>query len=164
MISLAKVFRQAEKNTPPDFTTNPPTPRNSVFCQTAPRNAELVGLNQAQDPANGPDDFFDPACKCTVKKGSQANTSPLAGGATSGNSTSAIADVAVTKTATSTSAAATETATDVATATATDVAATTTAAPDATATCPAVPTVTGMFIYAPMYLPILIGDFRISDR
>lgn len=145
MIALAKVFRQAEKNTPPDFTTNPATPRNSVFCQTAPRNAELVGLNQAQDPANGPDDFFDPACKCTVKKGSQANTSPLGGGATSGgNSTSPNAEAAVSETTTSTSAAVTETATatDVATTTATDVAATTTAAPDASATCPAVATVT----------------------
>lgn len=154
MIALAKVFRQAEKNTPPDFTTNPPTPRNSVFCQTAPRNAELVGLNQAQDPANGPDDFFDPACKCTVKKGSQANTSPLAGGATSaGNSTTPNAEAVVSETATSTSVAATETATsvaatetatatDVATTTATDATATTTAAPDASATCPAVATVT----------------------
>ncbi|CCO28519.1 hypothetical protein BN14_02514 [Rhizoctonia solani AG-1 IB] len=37
MIDIAKRFRQAEKNTPPDFTTNPPTNRNSVFCQTPPR-------------------------------------------------------------------------------------------------------------------------------
>ncbi|KAB5591722.1 hypothetical protein CTheo_4836 [Ceratobasidium theobromae] len=88
MIEIAKTFRQAEKNTPPDFTTNPPTNRNSVFCQTPPRNSELVGLNQAQDPNNNPDDFFDPACKCTVKKGSQANTAPLSGSATSGGSTS----------------------------------------------------------------------------
>ncbi|KAG8725749.1 hypothetical protein FRC12_024068, partial [Ceratobasidium sp. 428] len=41
MIELAKVLRQAEKNTPPDFTKNPPEARNSVFCQTPPRNPEL---------------------------------------------------------------------------------------------------------------------------
>ncbi|KAJ3500260.1 hypothetical protein NLJ89_g9876 [Agrocybe chaxingu] len=68
-----------EKNTPPDFTTNPPTLRNSVFCQQAPRNAELVGLVQAQDPANDPDLFFDPALRATVTRGSQANTAPFAG-------------------------------------------------------------------------------------
>ncbi|CAG7847750.1 SubName: Full=Uncharacterized protein {ECO:0000313/EMBL:CCA69522.1} [Serendipita indica DSM 11827] len=81
MVELAIKFRQCEKNTPPDFSTNPPTLRNSVFCQKAPRNAQLVGLNQAQDPANDPDLFFDPETKTTVRKGSQANTSPLAGGA-----------------------------------------------------------------------------------
>lgn len=70
MVAAAVNFRQAEKNTPPvrllfvtifanvlivmlqDFTTNPPTLRNSVFCQKAPKNAELDGLVQAQDPAN----------------------------------------------------------------------------------------------------------------
>ncbi|CAE7098835.1 unnamed protein product [Rhizoctonia solani] len=162
MIDIAKRFRQAEKNTPPDFTTNPPTNRNSVFCQTPPRNAELAGLNQAQDPANNPDDFFDPACKCTVKKGSQANTSPLTGNANSGgnqankggnNAGNASTSDAVTGTATETGAV-TETATATtsaevsetatATATTTDAAATTTAPAndDPTNTCPAVPTVT----------------------
>lgn len=134
MIALAKTLRQSEKNTPPDFTTNPPTNRNSVFCQTPPRNAELVGLNQAQDPANNPDIFFDPACKCSVKKGSQANTSPLGGNATSGGA----ANNAVTST--------TPTATDIAAATKTEsAAAVTTDAATATqvpATCPAVATVT----------------------
>ncbi|CAL1716113.1 unnamed protein product [Somion occarium] len=77
MIELAKEYRQAEKNTPPDFTTNPPTNRNSVFCQKAPKNAELNGLVQAQDPANDPDLFFDPATQQTVKNGSQANTFPF---------------------------------------------------------------------------------------
>jgi len=81
MIALAVEFRQAEKNTPPDFTTNPETFRNSVFCQTAPKNAQLVGLNQAQDPANNPNIFFDPATKTSVLKGSQANTIPLGSGA-----------------------------------------------------------------------------------
>ncbi|KAG8691408.1 hypothetical protein FRC11_004274 [Ceratobasidium sp. 423] len=149
MIDIAKRFRQAEKNTPPDFTTNPPTNRNSVFCQTPPRNAELAGLNQAQDPANNPDDFFDPACKCTVKKGSQANTSPLTGNAASGgkaennkggnnggnNSTSVVATDTATETGT---------VTGIATTTTTGAAETTTAPTntDPTNTCPAVPTVT----------------------
>ncbi|KAI0671624.1 hypothetical protein C8Q78DRAFT_1189353 [Trametes maxima] len=87
MIALAKEYRQAEKNTPPDFTTNPPANRNSVFCQKAPKNAELNGLVQAQDPANDPNLFFDPATKATVKKGSQPNTSPF-GGSSSGSSSS----------------------------------------------------------------------------
>ncbi|KAG8808672.1 hypothetical protein FRC17_003829 [Serendipita sp. 399] len=80
LVELAIRFRQCEKNTPPDFTTNPPTLRNSVFCQKQPRNSQLVGLNQAQDPANDPDLFFDPVTKATVRKGSQANTAPLGGG------------------------------------------------------------------------------------
>ncbi|KAG8850616.1 hypothetical protein FRB91_008922 [Serendipita sp. 411] len=80
MVALAVKLRQCEKNTPPDFTTNPPALRNSVFCQKQPRNQQLVGLNQAQDPANDPDLFFDPVTKATVRKGSQANTSPLGGG------------------------------------------------------------------------------------
>lgn len=95
MIDIAIEYRQAEKNTPPvrpslsttnlsdlstsmqDFTTNPPSLRNSVFCQTPPKNAELNGLNQAQDPANDPDLFFDPATQATVQRSSQANTFPL---------------------------------------------------------------------------------------
>jgi hypothetical protein len=77
MVQLAIQFRQCEKNTPPDFTKNPPALRNSVFCQTAPANAELIGLVQAQDPANDPNLFFDPATKSTVTLGSQANTFAL---------------------------------------------------------------------------------------
>ncbi|KAI9461595.1 hypothetical protein BJY52DRAFT_1116828 [Lactarius psammicola] len=77
MLALAKEYRQAEKNTPPDFTTQPPTPRNSVFCQKAPKHQELNCLVQAQDPANDPNVFFDPATKQTVKKGTQANTQPF---------------------------------------------------------------------------------------
>ncbi|KAH8994983.1 hypothetical protein EDB92DRAFT_251845 [Lactarius akahatsu] len=78
MLALAKVYRQAEKNTPPDFTTNPPTPRNSVFCQKAPKHPELNCLVQKQDPANDPNLFFDPAKnQASVKKGTQANTQPF---------------------------------------------------------------------------------------
>ncbi|TRM65095.1 hypothetical protein BD626DRAFT_240688 [Schizophyllum amplum] len=90
MIALAQEYRQAEKNTPPDFTTNPPANRNSVFCQKAPKNAELNGLVQAQDPANDPELFFDPATKATVKLGDQANTQPF-GGSASGSASSAAA-------------------------------------------------------------------------
>lgn len=107
MIALAVEYRQVEKNTPPDFTTNPPANRNSVFCQKAPKNAQLNGLVQAQDPANDPNLFFDPATKATVKKGSQANTSPFGGANTgSGNNEAA----ATTTAAASTTAAATTTA------------------------------------------------------
>jgi len=77
MIQLAIEFRQAEKNTPPDFTVNPPKARNSVFCQKAPRNKELDGLVQAQDPANDDVTFFDPATKSTVLLDQQANTRPF---------------------------------------------------------------------------------------
>ncbi|XP_006459399.1 hypothetical protein AGABI2DRAFT_191384 [Agaricus bisporus var. bisporus H97] len=79
MIAIAKEYRQVEKNTPPDFSTNPPTLRNSVFCQKAPRNSELEGLVQAQDPANDPNVFFDPEKNTSVKKGAQPNTSPFGG-------------------------------------------------------------------------------------
>ncbi|KIM33709.1 hypothetical protein M408DRAFT_5231 [Serendipita vermifera MAFF 305830] len=74
MVALAVELRQCEKNTPPDFTTNPPALRNSVFCLKAPVNAQLNGLVQAQDPANDPNLFFDVATKSTVRLGSQANT------------------------------------------------------------------------------------------
>ncbi|KAG5637150.1 hypothetical protein H0H81_005634 [Sphagnurus paluster] len=84
MIAIAKEYRQAEKNTPPDFSSNPPAARNSVFCQKAPKNPELNGLVQAQDPANDPNLFFDPAKGATVQKGSQANTAPF-GVAKAGN-------------------------------------------------------------------------------
>ena len=77
MIAAAVKYRQAEKNTPPDFTTNPPRLRNSVFCQKTAKNSQLNGLVQAQDPANDPDLFFDPAKKATVMRGSQPNTSPF---------------------------------------------------------------------------------------
>jgi len=77
MIAAAVKYRQAEKNTPPDFTTNPPRLRNSVFCQKAPANSELDGLVQAQDPANDPNLFFDPAKSATIMLGSQPNTSPF---------------------------------------------------------------------------------------
>eukprot|EP00753_Platysulcus_tardus_P000690 PLAT10644.1.p1 GENE.PLAT10644.1~~PLAT10644.1.p1 ORF type:complete len:583 (+),score=-11.91 PLAT10644.1:180-1928(+) len=106
MIQLAIEYRQAEKNTPPDFTTNPPTNRNSVFCQKAPKNAELNGLVQAQDPANDPDAFFDPATKATVKKGSQANTFPFGQSGSSGNSSSSASASASSSAVTTSSAAA----------------------------------------------------------
>ncbi|TFK50394.1 hypothetical protein OE88DRAFT_249467 [Heliocybe sulcata] len=140
MISLAVEYRQAEKNTPPDFTTNPPTNRNSVFCQKAPKNAELNGLVQAQDPANDPDLFFDPNGAKSVKKGSQANTFPFgaSGASDSGSSSSAASSAA----ATSTSAAASATATDASSASTSAAASATTSAADASSTDDCVVTVT----------------------
>ncbi|KAJ7682428.1 hypothetical protein DFH06DRAFT_1030350 [Mycena polygramma] len=79
MLAIAIEYRQTEKNTPPDFKTKPETFRNSVFCQTAPKNPELNGLVQAQDPANDPNVFFDPATGASVQLGAQANTKPFAG-------------------------------------------------------------------------------------
>ncbi|KAK0446346.1 hypothetical protein EV421DRAFT_272192 [Armillaria borealis] len=108
MIALAVEYRQAEKNTPPDFSTQPPTPRNSVFCQTAPKNSQLNGLVQAQDPANDPNLFFDPALGATVKLGSQANTFPFG---TNGTSTSSDTNSTATESAASETAQATDTAT-----------------------------------------------------
>ena len=83
MIAAAVKYRQAEKNTPPDFTANPPKLRNSVFCQQAPKNSQLNGLVQAQDPANDPNLFFDPAKGATVMRGSQSNTYPFGTNGTS---------------------------------------------------------------------------------
>ncbi|OJT07207.1 hypothetical protein TRAPUB_1937 [Trametes pubescens] len=147
MIALAIEYRQAEKNTPPDFTTNPPTQRNSVFCQKAPKNAELNGLVQAQDPANDPNVFFDPATGKSVQKGSQANTSPFggvaaSGSAASGSSSSAAAastgNLAVATSAAASSAAATEPCETVVTVTVTaSAAAATSSAAAATATAAA---------------------------
>lgn len=80
MVNLAVKFRQCEKNTPPDFSKNPPALRNSVFCLKAPANPELNGLVQGQDPANDPNLFFDVATGSTVLRGSQANTFPFGQG------------------------------------------------------------------------------------
>jgi hypothetical protein len=77
MIAVAVKYRQTEKNTPLDSSTNPPRLRNSVYCQKAPKNGQLNGLVQAQDPANDPNLFFDPATGATIIRGSQPNTSPL---------------------------------------------------------------------------------------
>lgn len=77
MVAAAVKYRQAERNTPPDLSTSPPILRNSVFCQKAPENSELDGLVQAQDPANDPNFFYDPATGATVSRGSQLNTFPF---------------------------------------------------------------------------------------
>ncbi|KAG8967675.1 hypothetical protein FRC03_009512 [Tulasnella sp. 419] len=127
MIDIAVRFRQCEKNTPPDFTTNPPTLRNSLFCQKAPKNAELDGLVQAQDPANDPNLFFDPATKTTVTLGAPG-TIPFGG--STGDVETPSQETPAGETVTSS-----------------EVAATTTApvsseTPAVTETCPAVPTVT----------------------
>ena len=90
-----------------DFTTNPPTLRNSVFCQKAPKNSELNGLVQAQDPSNDPNAFFDPASGKTVTKGSQANTSPFGTSGSDSSDASSSASSAATATSAAAEAAAT---------------------------------------------------------
>lgn len=77
MITAAMNYRQAERNTPLDLSTNPPTLLNSVYCQKAPKNVQLNDLVQAQDPANDPNSFFDPSTGAIVARGSQPNTSPF---------------------------------------------------------------------------------------
>ncbi|MBW0512177.1 hypothetical protein O181_051892 [Austropuccinia psidii MF-1] len=62
MIQIAIEYRQAEKNTKPIYWPQV-TGRNSVYCLKAPKNSELDGLVQAQDPANDHLLFFDPAVK-----------------------------------------------------------------------------------------------------
>ncbi|KIP05829.1 hypothetical protein PHLGIDRAFT_36220 [Phlebiopsis gigantea 11061_1 CR5-6] len=140
MIALAQEYRQAEKNTPPDFTTNPPTNRNSVFCQKAPKNAELNGLVQAQDPANDPNIFFDPATKASVKKGAQANTSPFGTSGAASNSSSAAS--AASSSAASSSAASSSAAVSSSDVSATSVAATLVAASSSAEPCVQTITVT----------------------
>ncbi|KZT25910.1 hypothetical protein NEOLEDRAFT_1156051 [Neolentinus lepideus HHB14362 ss-1] len=144
MIALAVEYRQAEKNTPPDFTTNPPTNRNSVFCQTAPKNAELNGLVQAQDPANDPNIFFDPNGSKSVTKGSQANTFPFGTNSSAVTGSSAAASTSTAAISSSAAAsAATSSAASSATSSAADVSATNSAADAAsTGTSCAVVTVT----------------------
>ncbi|VDC04785.1 unnamed protein product [Peniophora sp. CBMAI 1063] len=155
MIALAVEYRQAEKNTSPDFTTNPPTNRNSVFCQKAPKNAELNGLVQAQDPANDDTHFFDPATGKTVLKGDQANTFPFGSdGTTASNSTGSASASATTSSSASAATTAVAinaadpcptavTVTVTAGAAATNVAATTTAAAAAATTSAAASTASG---------------------
>ncbi|KAG8940744.1 hypothetical protein FRC00_012821, partial [Tulasnella sp. 408] len=106
MIRLAVLFRQLEKNTPPDFTVNPPANRNSLFCQKAPKNPELNGLVQAQDPANDPNLFFDPATKTTVLLGAPG-TSPFNGASTSDTTEDVVISAAASATTTTAAAAVT---------------------------------------------------------
>jgi len=82
LISLAKQYRQAERNTFPDYTVSSEPDRNSLYCQKAPKNAELAGLFQKQSSAADPKLFFDPKTNGkSVLKGSDPRTQPF-GGAT----------------------------------------------------------------------------------
>ncbi|KAG9044195.1 hypothetical protein FS837_008654, partial [Tulasnella sp. UAMH 9824] len=106
MIRLAVLFRQLEKNTPPDFSVQPPANRNSLFCQKAPKNPELNGLVQAQDPANDPNLFFDPATKTTVLLGAPG-TSPFNGASISDTTEDVVTSAAAAATTTTAAAAVT---------------------------------------------------------
>lgn len=54
LVDVAKRFRQAERNVNPFANANP----CSKFCQKQPRNAELAGVVQAQDPNCNLEAFF----------------------------------------------------------------------------------------------------------
>ncbi|CAH7686181.1 expressed protein [Phakopsora pachyrhizi] len=83
MIDIAIHYRKAEKNTRPLYNTTPETGRNSLYCQRDPRHKVLLGLVQAQDPANDPQLFVDASVKppespsSTVRLGSRRDTFPL---------------------------------------------------------------------------------------
>ncbi|KAG0145560.1 hypothetical protein CROQUDRAFT_716034 [Cronartium quercuum f. sp. fusiforme G11] len=78
MIQLAITYRKTERNTFPDYNHQPPTDRNSLYCQKSPKNFELNGIIQVQSPEADPNLFFDP--KSTngggnVKKGTDLRAS-----------------------------------------------------------------------------------------
>ncbi|KAG0146740.1 hypothetical protein CROQUDRAFT_106891 [Cronartium quercuum f. sp. fusiforme G11] len=75
LIEWAKKLAGAEKNTHPIYY--PFTLRNHLYCQKVPVNKELEGIVAAQDPANGPELFFDPKVPGgTVKLGERPDTRP----------------------------------------------------------------------------------------
>ncbi|KAH8915919.1 hypothetical protein BT69DRAFT_1271065 [Atractiella rhizophila] len=77
IINIAIEFRQAEKNTQPDFRVQPPVDRFSIFCLKAPKHEQLNGLVQAQDSNANPLLFADPKSTTngtTVLKGTARNT------------------------------------------------------------------------------------------
>ncbi|CAG8576478.1 13427_t:CDS:2, partial [Dentiscutata erythropus] len=53
MVKVAQAYRQLERNTPKDG-------QPSALCNKAPRNKELDGLTQAQDPTGGASNTQDP--------------------------------------------------------------------------------------------------------
>ncbi|KAG0146789.1 hypothetical protein CROQUDRAFT_27094, partial [Cronartium quercuum f. sp. fusiforme G11] len=77
LIEWAKVLCGAEKNTHPIYANSPQTPRNFLYCLKKPVNEELDGIIPVQDPANGPELFFDPkAPGGTVKLDQVPETRP----------------------------------------------------------------------------------------
>ncbi|WAR55720.1 hypothetical protein PtB15_6B463 [Puccinia triticina] len=80
LIELAKIYRQTERNTFPDYSL-PSTPdRNSLYCQKTPKNPELAGLFQKQSSSADPKLFFDPKSNGkSVQQGSDPRTKPLGG-------------------------------------------------------------------------------------
>lgn len=69
--------KQAEHNTPPDSSKNPPTPRQALYCLKEPKNEEIKGIVMKQDPATaGGKEFFDPKTKKTVLLGEDPRTFP----------------------------------------------------------------------------------------
>lgn len=78
LIELAKIYRQTERNTFPDYSSASTPDTNSLFCQKEPKNPELSGLTQAQSKTADPNLFFDPKVSGkSVRKGSDARTIPF---------------------------------------------------------------------------------------
>lgn len=102
MIRLAIEYRKTERNSFPDYSHQPPTDRNSLYCQKPPKNSELNGVFQAQSPQADPNLFFDPKSTTgggNVKKGSDPRTIPFGNAsmatgmnATAGSNTTSTAD------------------------------------------------------------------------
>ncbi|KAI7963351.1 hypothetical protein MJO29_003778 [Puccinia striiformis f. sp. tritici] len=84
LIEFGKALAGAEHNVPPDFTTNPPTPRKALHCLKEPKNSELNGIVIKQDP-EATDKFFDPKTKKTVLLGADERTRPRGGGSQTGD-------------------------------------------------------------------------------
>ncbi|EGG04917.1 uncharacterized protein MELLADRAFT_64418 [Melampsora larici-populina 98AG31] len=85
MIRLAIEYRKTERNSFPDYSHQPPTDRNSLYCQKQPKNSELNGVFQAQSPQADPNLFFDPKSTTgggNVKKGSDPRTIPFGNAST----------------------------------------------------------------------------------
>lgn len=87
LIELAKIYRQTERNTFPDFSLPSSPDRNSLYCQKAPKNSELSGLVQKQSSNADPKLFFDPKANGkSIREGSDPRTIPF--GQSTGNGTS----------------------------------------------------------------------------
>ncbi|EGG07618.1 uncharacterized protein MELLADRAFT_62390 [Melampsora larici-populina 98AG31] len=75
LIAWAKLICESEKNTHPDYSKNPQTQRNFLYCLKAPVNHELDDCIPKQFEGNDPNVFFDPKVG-SVALGSRPETFP----------------------------------------------------------------------------------------
>ncbi|POW16582.1 hypothetical protein PSHT_06615 [Puccinia striiformis] len=80
LIEFGKALAGAEHNVPPDFTTNPPTPRKALHSQKL--RAQWYCY---QTRPGATDKFFDPKTKKTVLLGADERTRPRGGGSQTGD-------------------------------------------------------------------------------